>query len=74
MMLNPADLRLLRKEIFEMAAPQRRVLAGPSAGRPGVVEHRLDAPADPAGSLGFLGPDGFERLHHEPDIDRLHGE
>src|ERR1700730_13662318 len=55
-----------------MTAPPRRVLALSIApgGRP--IDDRLDAPPDPAPPFGLLGPDRFQRLHDEPDIDRLY--
>src|SRR6516225_3527788 len=45
-MLDLADLRLLGKELVEIAAPARRVLAGAITAHPRPIKYALNAPTD----------------------------
>ena len=74
MVLDPPHLRSRRQQVFEMAAPPRRVLALPVAARGRPIENHFDPAAHPARGFGLLGPDRLERLQHQPDIDRLNGQ
>src|SRR5579885_2656250 len=68
-MLGLTDLRALRQEIFQVAAPARRVLAGPVPADLRPIENRLDPTSDPTGGLSFFRPDRLNGFHYEPGID-----
>src|ERR1700737_670698 len=86
MVLDTAHLALLRQQVFEMAAPARRILTLAVAARGRPVDDRLDTPAQPGSRLRLCRPKGsgfvirsaanllLQHLHHERDIDGLHGE
>src|SRR5689334_20318729 len=73
-MFNRPDLGLLREQVFEMAAPARRVIARAIPARRGPIEHRFDPPADAACGFRLCRPYRFDRFHDQPGIDRLNGE
>src|ERR1700724_2066146 len=72
MMLDPPHLGLFWQQIFEVAAPTRRVLALSIAARRSPIENAFDPAAHPACGLGLDCPDRLDHLHDEPYVDRLH--
>jgi hypothetical protein len=72
MMLDTANLATTRQQVFEMAAPARRVFASAITARRRPIDDRFDAAAHPAGGFGLRGPDRLQRSHDEPDVDALH--
>src|SRR5438445_642931 len=71
MMLDPADLRSLRQQVFQMPAPTGRVLALPVATRSSPIQYRLDPSSHPVRGFRLCMPNRLQRLHDEADIDRL---
>src|ERR1700730_10312589 len=55
-----------------MTAPPRRVLALSIAARRCPIEYTFNTTPDTARCFGLHGPDRFQCLHDEPDIDRLY--
>jgi hypothetical protein len=51
--------------------PGSRPSGGPARGP---IENRFDPPAKPSRRLRLRLPDRLRGLHHEHDIDRLHGQ
>src|SRR5712672_4251852 len=74
MMLNAAHLGTRRQQVFQMAAPARRILALAIAARGRPVEDAFYPAAHPARGFWLLRPYRLDRLQHEPDIDDLHGK
>ena len=72
MVLDPADLGFLRQQVFQVAAPARRVLAGAVAARRRPIEDAFNSAAHPARRFRLHRPYRLDRAQHEPDIDRLH--
>src|SRR5262245_49312785 len=71
MVLDSADLAALRQQVFEMPAPPRRILALTITARLSPIQNRLYASANSPGCFRLRCPNRLDRLHHQPDVNRL---
>jgi hypothetical protein len=69
MILDLAQLRSLREDFAEVAAPECRVFAGSPPPNLGESEHALDAPAHPACRLRLRLPDRLNHLENKSCIN-----